>query len=231
MIFCTGSSSRACTSSGRRCSWSACSAIRAERFDERTADDVAPARTSVPPAVAREEIVAQSATDLKLTQRRGRRRPARRCAERPARIQTTISSSSSGPMVVDQLDVVGVGIQDECGVVAGVVAGPLSRLAVAAVSGCGGLIVEPPDRVVVAGKGDVRVLADWAGHDGQEAAGAPAAERRGPGSLPDHPKSRGVSDDAVEGFGGGDVCDAERDVIDVPALTQLAPVDGPEDLF
>jgi hypothetical protein len=36
--------------------------MRAERFDERTAANVATARTRVPPAVARDEIVAQSAT-------------------------------------------------------------------------------------------------------------------------------------------------------------------------
>ena len=61
MILCLGSSSRDWTSSGRRCSWSAISAIRAERFDERTAANVATASTSVPPAVASEEIVTQSA--------------------------------------------------------------------------------------------------------------------------------------------------------------------------
>ena len=62
MIFCSGSTpSRDWTSSGRRCSWSASSAIRAERLDERTAANVATASTSVPPAVASDEIVAQSA--------------------------------------------------------------------------------------------------------------------------------------------------------------------------
>src|SRR3954469_15449521 len=71
MIFCAGSSSRACISKGRRCSCSACSAIRAERFDERTAENVAPARASVPPAVASDEMATQSATTLTL-------RPARR---------------------------------------------------------------------------------------------------------------------------------------------------------
>ena len=37
------------------------SAMRAERFDERTAENVAPASTNVPPAVANEAMVAQSA--------------------------------------------------------------------------------------------------------------------------------------------------------------------------
>jgi len=37
------------------------SATRAARFAERTDANVAPARTSVPPAVASEEIVTQSA--------------------------------------------------------------------------------------------------------------------------------------------------------------------------
>lgn len=38
------------------------SAVRAARFDDRTAANVATARTSVPPAVASDEIVTQSAT-------------------------------------------------------------------------------------------------------------------------------------------------------------------------
>ena len=38
------------------------SATRAERLDERTAEKVAAARTKVPPAVANDEIVCQSAT-------------------------------------------------------------------------------------------------------------------------------------------------------------------------
>ena len=37
------------------------SAMRAERFDERTAENVATASTRVPPAVANEAIVVQSA--------------------------------------------------------------------------------------------------------------------------------------------------------------------------
>src|SRR5437016_2288143 len=47
--------------SGRTPTSSDCSATRAERFAERTEENVATARTSVPPAVASEEIVAQSA--------------------------------------------------------------------------------------------------------------------------------------------------------------------------
>src|SRR5262245_33656708 len=61
MIDWSGSVRRDCTSTGRRCSWSATSAIRAERLAERTEANVATARTSVPPAVASEEIVTQSA--------------------------------------------------------------------------------------------------------------------------------------------------------------------------
>ena len=38
------------------------SAMRAERFDDRTAEKVAVASTSVPAAVARDAIVCQSAT-------------------------------------------------------------------------------------------------------------------------------------------------------------------------
>src|SRR5262249_51897067 len=60
MIFCFGSSRRDGARSGRRCSWSAASAIRAERFDDRTAANVARASTRVPAAVARDEITTQS---------------------------------------------------------------------------------------------------------------------------------------------------------------------------
>src|SRR5262245_38823908 len=60
MTFCTGSSRREGASTGRRCSCSAASAIRAERFDERTDANVATASTSVPAPVTNEEIVAQS---------------------------------------------------------------------------------------------------------------------------------------------------------------------------
>ncbi len=38
------------------------SATRAARFADRTDANVAPARTSVPPTVARDEMVTQSAT-------------------------------------------------------------------------------------------------------------------------------------------------------------------------
>jgi hypothetical protein len=42
------------------------SAMRAERFDERTAENVATASTRVPPAVAKEAIVVQSTMGLHL---------------------------------------------------------------------------------------------------------------------------------------------------------------------
>ena len=48
-------------SSGRMAVRSDSSAMRADRFDERTAENVATASTSVPPAVANEAIVVQSA--------------------------------------------------------------------------------------------------------------------------------------------------------------------------
>ena len=60
MIFWAGSSSREGTSSGRRCSCRAASAMRAERLEERTEANVAIASTSVPAPVAIAEIVAQS---------------------------------------------------------------------------------------------------------------------------------------------------------------------------
>ena len=59
-IFWTGSSRREVTRTGRRFTWNAASAIRAERFEERTAEKVATASTSVPRAVANDAMVAQS---------------------------------------------------------------------------------------------------------------------------------------------------------------------------
>src|SRR5947207_7130102 len=57
----TGSSSREGTSTGRCAASSERSATRAERLAERTEPKVAAASTSVPPAVASEEMVTQSA--------------------------------------------------------------------------------------------------------------------------------------------------------------------------
>jgi heme-degrading monooxygenase HmoA len=51
------------TRTGRIPAKSARSVVRAARCDERTDANVASARTSVPPAVANDEMVAQSATD------------------------------------------------------------------------------------------------------------------------------------------------------------------------
>lgn len=48
--------------SGRRAVRSDSSATLAERFDDRTAEKVASAKISVPPAVAKEETVTQSTT-------------------------------------------------------------------------------------------------------------------------------------------------------------------------
>ena len=56
-------------SSGRSPAWSARSATRAERLDERTDEKVATASTSVPPAVASDEMVTQSATARESTPR------------------------------------------------------------------------------------------------------------------------------------------------------------------
>src|SRR5437016_216733 len=56
-----GSSNRDGRRSGRKPTWSVRSATRAALFAERTDENVAMARTSVPPAVAADAIVAQSA--------------------------------------------------------------------------------------------------------------------------------------------------------------------------
>src|SRR5207302_1227646 len=63
-IFCSGSSRREGSSSGRRPAITETSATRAARFAERTDAKVAPASTRVPPAVASDEIVTQSAIRL-----------------------------------------------------------------------------------------------------------------------------------------------------------------------
>ena len=64
MIFCFGSLSRDWASTGRRCSWSAPSAMRADRLEERTAEKVATASTKVPAAVARDATVAVSSPPI-----------------------------------------------------------------------------------------------------------------------------------------------------------------------
>src|SRR6185312_12709188 len=61
MIFSAGSSSREGTNTGRRRASNARSAIRAERFAERVAPNVAKASTRVPAAVPTSAMVAQSA--------------------------------------------------------------------------------------------------------------------------------------------------------------------------
>jgi hypothetical protein len=68
--------------------------------------------------------------------------------------------------VVDDLDVVVVGIKHERAVVAGVVDGSLARGAVVAVRGLGGAAVEGVDGRVFAGaEGDVDVLGRVAGDE------------------------------------------------------------------
>src|SRR5580693_6681019 len=65
--FCAGSCGRALNSTGRRPTFSACSDTRAARLAERVEENVAMARTSVPPAVASEAIVLVSAIAAQAT--------------------------------------------------------------------------------------------------------------------------------------------------------------------
>jgi hypothetical protein len=60
-------------------------------------------------------------------------------------------------VVVDDFDVVAVGVEHVRGVIASVVLRPLARVAVAAVSGRDRVRVEPTYFVLVAGEGDVDV--------------------------------------------------------------------------
>src|SRR4051794_28322498 len=76
-------------------------------------------------------------------------------------------------IVVDELDVVGVGIEHVRAVVARVVARALPGGAVVAVAGLDRRAVEGVDGGVLAGReGDVEVLGRAAGHEGERAAGA-----------------------------------------------------------
>src|SRR3954449_5865534 len=86
--------------------------------------------------------------------RSGRRRSSRR-----RRGSSRCPSKALRPVVVDDLDVVAVGVEHERGVVAGVVLGPLAGRAVVAVAGAGGGLVEGVDGVVVVRReGNVKVL-------------------------------------------------------------------------
>lgn len=85
-IFSGGSSSRDGTTSGRVRVCRDCSAMRAARFADRTDVNVATARTRVPPAVASDAIVDQSAV------------PARYVGRESARCYRTLTSTSiTGP--------------------------------------------------------------------------------------------------------------------------------------
>src|SRR5689334_8089398 len=72
-------------------------------------------------------------------------------------------------VVVDDFDVVAVGVEDIGGVVAGVIAGALTGLAVAAVSGRGCVGVESAYVVVCAGERDVDAFRRTAGEDEERA--------------------------------------------------------------
>jgi hypothetical protein len=76
-------------------------------------------------------------------------------------------------VVVDDFDVVAVGVEYVRGVVAVVVAGPLTRFAVAAVSGRSRVRVEPAYVVVFAREGDVMFCV-----------GSPAITRKEPSDAP-----------------------------------------------
>src|SRR5205085_1576118 len=91
-------------------------------------------------------------------------------------------SFSLSPVVVYDLDVVAIGVEDIGGVVAGVVARTLSRLAVAAVAGPGGGGVKAAHAaVIVGGKGDVQVLRGRPGNERERAGAASEADPVGVG--------------------------------------------------
>jgi hypothetical protein len=67
-IFCTGSDSRDGMSIGRICTSSCSWATLADRFADRTDENVAIASTSVPPAVASDATVSMLTTHSRLRQ-------------------------------------------------------------------------------------------------------------------------------------------------------------------
>src|SRR3954469_7348701 len=88
----------------------------------------------------------------------------------PPRCDAVNVTDALGTMVVDDLDVVAVGVADVRGVVAGVVAPALAGLAVAAVSGTRRLGVEAAHILLAAGKGHVEILGRRAGNERERAA-------------------------------------------------------------
>ena len=130
--------------------------------------------------------------------------------------------------MVDDLDVVAVGIEHERGVVALVVVGPLTGLAIAPMSRGDRVGVKPPDRVVVAGEGDVGVLGRLAGEDAEHATGSSDRKPGALSGLAADRQSRDRTDRRVERGRRFQVADPDGDVIDVAPGSFAVAVDGLE---
>src|SRR4029077_12596980 len=123
---------------------------------------------------------------------------------------------------------VAVGVEHVGGVVAGVIAGALSRLAVAAISSCGRVRVEAAHVVVFAREGNVDVLRRLAGDEEQGAAVRPGREGGViDGLAPDRESGR-CADRRVERGRNRDVRDADGDVIDVALRSWTVVMDSSE---
>ncbi len=128
-------------------------------------------------------------------------------------------------VVVDDFDVVAVGIEHERGVVAGVIAGALARLAVASVSGPSRVGVKPAHVVVIAREGDVDVpVGSSAIERGNRLIGRGRTWRVG-GLALDGEAGRGP-DRRVERGRRLDIGDTDRGVINVAAGPVTVAVDG-----
>ena len=101
-------------------------------------------------------------------------------------------------VVIHNLDVVAIGVEDVRGVVAIVVAGPLTRLAVASVSGRDRVCVEPAYVVVPAREGDMSVGCRFAGDEEQGAVCCADGERGAIMGLAPEREAGGTADRRVE---------------------------------
>src|ERR671931_716055 len=134
------------------------------------------------------------------------------------------ASPSRTPVVVDDLDVGAVGVEDEGGVVAGVVAGPLAGLAVAPVAGGQGVRIEAVHVLVMAGEGDVEVRGRRPRHERERAPGPTDGEGRALAVLVSEGQSGGRGDDAVERRRRREIRDAQPKVVDDALARERAGV-------
>jgi hypothetical protein len=128
-------------------------------------------------------------------------------------------------VVIDNLDVVVVGIEHERGVVARVVGRALARLAVAAIPGGDGDGVEPAHRLLVATERQVKVRRRLSGPDREAAARRDRERRTVLAATPDG-EPHCITDRRVERGAGGRVGNTNRDMVDRAGRPGAGPVNG-----